>query len=95
MNLMILISYWFIIAIIFYKMKKYTLSSMYMIKASQANDNDLRQLPRVDNLMNGRPLITLGLSKKAQILRNFGTIKLFAGQHKDGKSKPKKSLIRT
>ena len=67
-------------------MKKYTLSSLYMAKASQANDNDLRQLPRVDNQMNGRPLVTLGLSNKSLILRNFGGIKLFAGQNHDGNS---------
>ena len=66
-------------------MKKYTLSSLYMIKASQANDEDLRQLPRIDSQWNGRPLVTLGMSKKSNILRNLGIIKLFAGQHQDGK----------
>jgi len=71
------------LAIIFYKMKKYTLSSLYMIKASQANDEDLRQLPRIDSQWNGRPLVTLGMSKKSNILRNLGVIKLFAGQHQD------------
>ena len=75
---------YFILAIIFYKMKKYTLSSLYMIKASQANDEDLRQLPRIDSQWNGRPLVTLGMSKKSNILRNLGVIKLFAGQHQDG-----------
>ena len=67
-------------------MKKYTLSSLYMIKASQANDEDLRQLPRIDSQWNGRPLVTLGMSKKSNILRNLGVIKLFAGQHQDGKN---------
>ena len=56
-----------------------------MIKASQANDEDLRQLPRIDSQWNGRPLVTLGMSKKSNILRNLGVIKLFAGQHQDGK----------
>ena len=55
-----------------------------MIKASQSNDEDLRQLPRIDSHWNGRPLVTLGMSKKSNILRNLGIIKLFAGQHQEG-----------
>ena len=64
-----------------------------MIKASQANDEDLRQLPRIDSQWNGRPLVTLGMSKKSNILRNLGVIKLFAGQHQDGKSLISTKLI--
>lgn len=71
------------LAVIFFKMEKFTLSSLYLAKASQANDDDLQQLPRVDSQLNGRPLITLGLSKKCQLLRNFGVVKLFAGQNKE------------
>ena len=73
------------LAVIFFKMEKFTLSSLYLAKASQANDDDLQQLPRVDSQLNGRPLITLGLSKKCQLLRNFGVVKLFAGQNKEGR----------
>ena len=72
------------LAVIFFKMEKFTLSSLYLAKAAQANDNDLQQLPRVDAQTNGRPLVTLSLSKKTQLLRNYGVIKLFAGQNKEG-----------
>ena len=74
----------FKLAVIFFKMEKFTLSSLYLAKASQANEADLQQLPRVDSQSNGRPLATLGLSKKSQLLRNYGVVKLFAGHNIDG-----------
>ena len=73
-------------------MEKFTLSSLYLAKAAQANDNDLQQLPRVDAQTNGRPLVTLSLSKKTQLLRNYGVIKLFAGQNKEGSKYSQKSF---
>ena len=73
-------------------MEKFTLSSLYLAKAAQANDNDLQQLPRVDAQTNGRPLVTLSLSKKTQLLRNYGVIKLFAGQNKEGSKYYQKSF---
>ena len=70
--------------IIMHKLRKYTLASSCMQNAVAANDDALSQLPRVDANLNGRPLITLSLSKQTEILRNFGIIKLFNGQNKPG-----------
>lgn len=71
-------------AIIMHKLRKYTLASSCMQNAISANDDALSQLPRVDSNMNGRPLITLSLSRQTEILRNFGIIKLFNGQNDEG-----------
>jgi len=71
-------------AIIMHKLRKYTLASSYMLNAIHANDDALGQLPRIDSNMNGVPLTTLSLSKKTEMLRNFGIIKLFNGQNKEG-----------
>lgn len=68
-------------AIVMHKLRKYTLASACMNAAQQQNDAALAELPRLDSKMNGAPLITLSLSRRAEILRNFGIIKLFNGQN--------------
>ncbi|XP_077982183.1 CCR4-NOT transcription complex subunit 10-like [Glandiceps talaboti] len=64
-------------------MRKYNLSAYYFRKALQENENALQELPKRSSphsLLSGRPLCTLAINKRYELLHNSGITLLHAGR---------------
>eukprot|EP00794_Sanderia_malayensis_P019107 gene19107-21023_t len=67
---------------IHFKMKKYNLAVFYARKALDENINAMKSLPPIEknHQLSGRPLHTLAINKRSEILYNMGVQLLFAGK---------------
>jgi len=70
---------------IHFKMKKYNLGVFYARKALEENTQAMKSLPPIEknHQLSGRPLQTLAMNKRSEIIYNMGVQLLFSGKAVD------------